>query len=101
MAMWEVALKARELFVGVRLGFTDPAAPAEPQEVTAGDSIVFNREGHDDMEGRILRTSSKGVVLEVMDLTRWLMTPVSYSEKRRSGPADKLANVWIVRERLP
>lgn len=102
MAMWEVPLSARELFVGLRLGFVHAGQSAEAGAVTAGDQIRFNRNGRGDLEGRILQTSSKGAVVEVMaDLTRWLLTPVSYSEKRRSAPVTDGSSVWIVRERLP
>ncbi|CAN5269696.1 hypothetical protein BH11PSE2_BH11PSE2_05840 [soil metagenome] len=99
--VWEVPLKTRELFVGLRLEFADPGVKEVADTVNAGDQVRFQREGHDGIEGRVLQTSAKGVVLELNDLTRWLMTPVTYTEKRRSKPVEQHNNVWIIRERLP
>lgn len=101
MTTWAVALQTRELFVGLRLGFTDPEESDAPRPVSAGDEVLFHREGRSGFEGRILQTNSRGAVIEVKDLSRWLVSPVSYAEKRRSSAADKAGNIWIVRERLP
>ena len=101
MATFAAEISGRELFVGQRLGFKDPEAPDDLKTVQVGDELMLNREGRPDLEGRFLQTSSRGAVIQITDLSRWLVSPASHSEKRLARTVDKTANVWAVRERLP
>lgn len=101
MTTWAVALQARELFSGLRLKFTNPQGPTADASVTDGDELLFQREGLEGFEGRVLRVGSRGAVIETRDLSRWLISAASYVEKRRLSVAERTGNYWIVRERLP